>query len=136
MYNRYIPQPDGTYRRSAQQDRTSQMGQRQNVSPPNMKQPKPQPEPEKPSVTDGKHHHQNPTQHKRYYAPPEPPKSEPCHERPRTDDNNVVSFLRHLLPKGFDTGDLLIVLLILLMAGDCREDQNSALLTLALYFFL
>lgn len=46
------------------------------------------------------------------------------------------SFLKKLLPKDFDTGDLLIVLLLLLMAGDCAEDQNSALLTLALYFFM
>ncbi len=30
----------------------------------------------------------------------------------------------------------MVVLLILLMAGDCQEDQNTALLTLALYFFL
>ena len=35
-----------------------------------------------------------------------------------------------------DTGDLLIVLLLLLMAGDCPEDQNTALLTLAIYLFL
>lgn len=46
------------------------------------------------------------------------------------------SFLRQLLPKSFDTGDLLIVLLLLLMAGDCEEEKNSALLTLALYFFM
>lgn len=46
------------------------------------------------------------------------------------------SFLKQLLPKNFDTEDLLIVLLLLLMAGDCQEDQNTALLTLALYLFL
>ena len=34
------------------------------------------------------------------------------------------------------TGDLMIVLLLLLMAGDCTEDRNTALLTLALYFFM
>ena len=48
----------------------------------------------------------------------------------------VLSFLKQLLPKNFDVEDLLVVLLLLLMAGDCREDQNSALLTLALYLFL
>ena len=31
---------------------------------------------------------------------------------------------------------LVIVLLLLLMSGDCQEDQNTALLTLALYLFL
>ena len=44
--------------------------------------------------------------------------------------------MRNLLPKNFDTADLLVVILLLLMAGDCREDQNSALLTLALYLFM
>lgn len=46
------------------------------------------------------------------------------------------SFLRNLLPKNLDTGDLIIVLLLLLMAGDCEEERNTALLTLALYFFM
>ena len=45
-------------------------------------------------------------------------------------------FLRQLLPKDFDTGDLMVVLLLLLMAGDCPEDKNNAILTLALYFLM
>jgi len=44
--------------------------------------------------------------------------------------------LKGLLPRDFDTSDLLIVLLLLLMSGDCQEDQNTALLTLVLYLFL
>lgn len=64
------------------------------------------------------------------------PTPEPCREQIRQDETNVGSFLRRLLPREFDTGDLLIVLLILLMAGDCREEQNTALLTLVLYLFL
>ena len=44
--------------------------------------------------------------------------------------------MRQLLPKDFDTGDLIVVLLLLLMAGDCEEDRSSALLTLALYFLM
>ena len=48
----------------------------------------------------------------------------------------IPDFLRHLLPKEFDTGDLLIVLLLLLMAGDCEEERHNALLTLTLYFIL
>ena len=55
---------------------------------------------------------------------------------PSREDTNAMSFLRRLLPKEFDTGDLMIVLLLLLMAGDCTEDRNTALLTLALYFFM
>ena len=48
----------------------------------------------------------------------------------------VGGFLRQLLPKDFDTGDLIIILLLLLMAGDCQEDRNNALLTIALYFMM
>ena len=46
------------------------------------------------------------------------------------------SFLQNLLPPDFDTGDLLILLLLLLMAGDNPEDRDHALLTLAIYLFL
>lgn len=56
---------------------------------------------------------------------PQPPKSEP-----------IPGFLRQLLPQGFDTGDLIIVLLLLLIAGDSQENRSNALLTLALYFVL
>lgn len=47
-----------------------------------------------------------------------------------------MGFLRQLLPKDFDTGDLIVVLLLLLMAGDSEEDKSNALLTLALYFLM
>lgn len=56
---------------------------------------------------------------------------------PRSCQNTSASgFLKQLLPKDFDTGDLLIVLLLLLMAGDCENDKTTALLTLLLYFFM
>jgi len=63
------------------------------------------------------------------FAPGSPPPEPPRH-------GSAVGFLRQLLPKEFDTGDLIIVLLLLLMAGDCEEEKNTALLTLALYFFM
>ena len=44
--------------------------------------------------------------------------------------------MKKLLPKDFDTGDLLIVLLLLLMAGDNSDDQNVALLTMAFYLYM
>ena len=53
---------------------------------------------------------------------------------PRHDP--IPGFLRQLLPKQFDTGDLLIVLLLLLIAGDREEERSNSLLTLALYFIL
>lgn len=49
---------------------------------------------------------------------------------------NITSFFKNLLPKDLDTGDLIILLLLLLLANDCEQDRNHALLTLALYFFL
>ena len=48
----------------------------------------------------------------------------------------LLHFLRHLLPGDFNTEDLLVILLLLLMSGDCEEDRNNALLTMALYLFL
>ena len=51
-------------------------------------------------------------------------------------DGGIGGFLRQLLPKNVNTEDLLIILLLLLMSGDCAEDQNTALLTLAIYLFL
>lgn len=41
-----------------------------------------------------------------------------------------------LLPNDFDTGDLLVVLLLLLISADGCEDRSNSLLTLALYLLL
>lgn len=103
MYNRYIPQPDGSYRRNAMPD-SRQNAQRQT--------------PQRP-------------------APPPPPMPQPSppQKRPPQQDS-IPSFLRQLIPQGFDTGDLIIVLLLLLIAGDSQECRSNALLTLALYFIL
>ena len=110
MYNRYIPQPDGTYQRSR--------------------------------VQEPRQHHQD------RRPPPPPPKHEPepCDTSPCRPDKerpsehhrheSVPGFLSQLLPKDFDTGDLIVVLLLLLLAGDCEEDRSTALLTLALYLFM
>lgn len=66
---------------------------------------------------------------------PEPPAEQVAVKKP-VNHGSSIGFLKNLLPKNFDTGDLIVVLLLLLMAGDCEEEQNTALLTLALYFFL
>lgn len=97
MYNRYIPQQDGTFRKKQEPD----------AARPNPPRPKP---PEQ--------------------LPSPPPQREP------PIGGSVSGFLKRLLPKDFDTGDLIVVLLLLLMAGDKPEDKNTALLTLALYCFL
>ena len=65
--------------------------------------------------------------------PPEPPRPRP--QPPECRDNGL-GFLQKLLPKDFDTGDLIVILLLLLMAGDCEEDRSTALLTLALYLVM
>lgn len=109
MYNRYIPQPDGSYRRNPVQE------QRQN--PQRAQKPPQRPVPPTPQP-----------------SPPPPPSPPPYRQPPVSEP--ISGFLRQLIPKGFDTGDLIIVLLLLLIAGDSQESRNHALLTLALYFIL
>ena len=114
MYNRYVPQPDGSFRRNHIPDPPP-------PPPPPRPAPVPPPEPQ--------------------CAPPQPECPPPVPEKPRHDppcrqNAGAGDFLRRLLPKNLDTGDLLVIILLLLMAGDCAEDQNTALLTLALYLFL
>ena len=107
MYNRYIPQSDGTHRRRFIPD------------PPQPQQPPCEVPVRQPECSQS--------------SPPPQPKPRPCRAR---QEQGVGGFLKNILPQDFDTGDLLIVLLLLLMAGDCQEDQNWALLTLVLYLFL
>ena len=111
MYNRYIPQSDGTYKK--------------NYIPESRPQPSRQQKPPSSRPTPKQEH------------------SPPCpHEPPRQETplckkgGNAGDFLKGLLPKDLDTGDLLIILLLLLMAGDSGDEKNTALLTLALYLFL
>lgn len=98
MYNRYIPQGDGSYRRNSMPD--------QGVVP------KPPPEPAN------------------VPPPPGPP------PQGNGDFFGIGRFFRQLLPRNFDTEDLFIVLLLLLMSEKCEDDGNFTLLTLALYLFL
>ena len=106
MYNRYIPQSDGSYQRNWVPDKDHPKPQRRHQSP----------QPQVPKQKD---------------SPPPPPTPLPQH-RPEP----VGNFLKQLLPKNFDTSDLIIVLLLLLLAGDCDEDRNTALLTMVLYLFM
>ena len=98
MYNRYIPQADGSYRRS-------------HIPDPRPTQPPPRHDP--------------------------PKKDCPCRsespKKPPANECGAGNFLRNLLPKDFDTSDLLVVVLLLLMTGDCAEDKSTTLLTLIIY---
>ena len=117
MYNRYIPQSDGTYRKRKISDTASNHPPQPDRDPP----PAPAPIP--------------------FCPPQEPPESPPQPRKPPAfpppqNPGNLMGFFKNLLPKNMDTADLLIVMLLLLMAGDCGDDKNTALLTLALYFLL
>lgn len=116
MYNRYVPQPDGSFRRNRISDPPSVSQQIVSVPAERPAPPVKQEHPRPRSASSLRH--------------------VPSRPKPPQEPINIGSFLRQLLPKGFDTEDLLIVLLLLLMSGDCREDQNTAILTLALYLFL
>lgn len=109
MYNHYIPQSDGSYRRSSQTD------QRRPTPP---QKPKPESKPE-----------QNPP------CPPKPPVPIPPDCPPPQNQGSILDFFKGLLPRGLDTADLMIVFLLLLMNRD-DESGLSPVLTLALYFLL
>lgn len=114
MYNRYVPQSDGSYRRNRMEE-------------PKKEPPRPRPhQPEAPPAPP--------------CDPPEPPpckpQEPPCREQKTHQSQPLGGFLRQLLPPSFDTADLIIVLLLLLLAGDCEEDRTTAMLTLVLYLFL
>lgn len=90
MYNRYIPAPDGTYKKHSISD------------PP---------------------------------CPPTPPPEPPKFHKP-SGNGNIGHFLGNLLPAGLDTEDLIVVLLLLLISGDCKGGSNTALITMLIYLFL
>lgn len=104
MYNRYIPQPDGSF-------------QRKRMEEPLREPPRPAPPPDPPCAPE----ETNP-------CPPPP--------QPRPACRNDGGFLWQLLPRDFDTGDLIVIVLLLLIAGDCEQERSNALLTLALYFIM
>lgn len=112
MYNRYIPQPDGSYQRNRMPERI-----------PNHRESPPCPEI---TASDPEHCRED-------GSSPTPPTKQTV---PGNGGRGIPDFFRQLLPKNLDTADLLILLLILLMAGDSEESRNNALLTMALYFFL
>lgn len=119
MYNRYIPQPDGSYRRN-RVDEPRQPEPRRNPHPSGQKSCPPAPSiPETPPKQSCS-------------TKPEPPRRTP----PCRQEKPAGGFLKNLLPRDLDTGDLMVILLLLLISSDCEEDRNNALLTLAIYLFM
>ena len=127
MYNRYVPQPDGSFRRCRLPDKSRQ------EAPPITECAPPPSQESCPPIQEACPPKQEAC------PPPKQDSCKPCADaRPRRQNTggSIGGFFRQLLPKDLDTGDLMIILLLLLMAGDCQEDQNTALLTLALYLFM
>lgn len=115
MYNRYIPQPDGSYRRNR------------------VAEPRPAP----PQKKQQPHHNKpEPPEAPQLCVPPPKSENQAGKVPPSRQEKSITGFLRQLLPRDLDTGDLLVILLLLLIAGDCAEDQNTAMLTLAMYLFM
>jgi len=113
MYNRYIPQPDGSFSRSRVE---------KNCDPPPLKPNRPEPRPAPPHCPEPE-------------VKPDPkPECKPVKKVHK--EQPITGFLQNLLPNDLDTGDLIVILLLLLLAGDCEEDRSTAMLTLAIYLFM
>ena len=94
VYNRYIPQPDGTYLRMDVQPQQTTAAPQSTQAPP--------------------------------CAPPAPPCEQPG-----------GGFLSRLLPRGTDTGDLLVIAILLLLLVDSdTDDPLPVILTLAAFILL
>jgi hypothetical protein len=115
MYNRYIPQSDGSYSRRRVPEHNQQEPKLPPGCPVSPPPPSCAPSPQ----------------------PPPPPRKRPARPpQPEQSTESIPGFFKNLLPRNIDTADLLIIVLLLLMAGDNEESKNNALLTLALYFFM
>ena len=123
MYNRYIPQSDGSYKRKTMPEKISK--------PPNP------PENSVSCVDDA----ETTAAGNSLCTEKQTTKCQ-CRECQKRRDRkyipemNASSFLKELLPKDLDTGDLLIIVMLLLISADNADDQGNALLTLAIYLFL
>ena len=112
MYNRYIPQPDGTYRRRPadvpqQPPRPEPPRQEPPRRNPDFSPPQPQGKPpcqKNPPCS-------NPRRQERP-APP-PPRRKPPQQPPQDSLFGIGNFLHQLLPKDFCMEDLMVVLLLL-----------------------
>lgn len=136
MYNHYIPQSDGSYRRSSVPEHN------RNMQIPRPVHPAPSPAPPPPSRTEVPEPCR-PEQNESHDSAPCFSHNEPQYHYPQAPiyqtenkSGGIMSFLKGLLPREIDTDDLLIILLIILMNRDEDCDGLSPILTLALYFLL
>lgn len=127
MYNRYIPQADGSFRRSR-------------VPEPEISATQQEPIPEIPNAAPMQTSQNSGVRKTKQSGNPIPMRSTMMNNRhfpaQETNPGSVGSFLKGLLPKNFDTEDLIVVLLLLLISGNSAKDQNAALMTLGIYLFM
>ena len=121
MYNRYIPQPDGTHKRKRAFDQANNTIPLQTICPhiervPEKTNTYTHGSNEKTSVASTSENRNN--------------------ARNKAITQRTNSFLQNIFPRELDAGDLLIIILLLLVSGDCPDEQNNALLTLAIYLFM
>lgn len=111
MYNRYIPTENGTYRCNRVEEWPVSVPPKPADAPPEPPCPPPPPPP----------------------PPPQPP--QPCREESSLFGHG---FLKRLLPRNLDMGDLLILLIVLLLMTDSDDGDDSltVLLTIAAFLIL
>lgn len=120
MYNHYIPQSDGSFRRNTVPESRSRPQPPPAPPPPPPLSPAPPQKPEPPGVP--------PPEKPRPSQPPGPPEACP--------PESPLRFLRGLLPEKLDLYDLIVIGVLLLLSGDEKGDDLSPMLTIALYFLL
>lgn len=124
MYNRYIPQPDGTFRRNRIADLSEEQETYINQeTTKNAVEQEAKQQIHIPNQDAMKNIQPRKTQRQKMMSQEQNPGS-------------VSGFLKGLLPQNFDTEDLIVVLLLLLISGNNANDQNAALLTLGIYLFM
>ena len=120
MYNRYIPSPDGSFRREIVTDPPSEL---QRI--------------ESPAAAEADYEQKFRTEQDRNDIPTQD-KCEPTNrheqkEHPKPDNGSI----RRLIPAAIDTGDLLVLMILLLLLVDGDEDDTlSVILTIAAFILL
>lgn len=127
MYNRYVPQADGSFRRSSVQEEASS-------SQAHIIQPEPEPKQDKKIIQPSEESNNNQSKQMKKMPMRSPYPQQAVSREPQS--GSIGSFLKGLLPQNFDTEDLIVVLLLLLISGNNSNDQNAALMTLGIYLFL
>lgn len=125
MYNRYIPQPDGSFQKKRIID---EIAPNDEILEPTTESTEPEKSADVPQEV-----LQSP---KEYGRKSQQPPRRQNKSQPIQTGTSIPSFLHQLLPKEFDTSDLFVILLLLLISGDNQENQSTAMLTLALYLFM